>query len=245
LTSKYSWYYGGYPFNNRPGEQNPHHFYDEIRTMFDKTYPQGTKVKLQVTSTSQSPTFTIDLADFELVGPPISRPSNSLSVIDFHADPTGKTDSTAAFEQAVNAGSDQKKVVYIPQGTYLVYDHIVVDNVHLVGAGPWHSVLTGRHPTQRNKAVGVYGKWATENGGSHNVLLKDFAIVGDIRERVDENQVNAIGGALSDSVVDNVWMQHTECDAWMDGPMNNFAIKNSRILDMTADGVNFHKGVTN
>jgi hypothetical protein len=75
--------------------------------------------------------------------------------------------------------------------------------------------------------------------------LKDFAIVGDIRERVDEKQVNAIGGALSDSVVDNVWMQHTKCGAWMDGPMNNFAIKNSRIVDMTADGVNFHKGVTN
>jgi hypothetical protein len=31
----------------------------------------------------------------------------------------------------------------------------------------------------------------------------------------------------------------------MDGPMDNFTIKNSRILDTTADGVNFHKGVTN
>ena len=27
--------------------------------------------------------------------------------------------------------------------------------------------------------------------------------------------------------------------------MNNFTIRNSRILDTTADGVNFHKGVTN
>jgi hypothetical protein len=245
FTSRYSWYYGAYPFNNHPGEQNPHHFYDEVRTMFDKTYPQGTKVKLQVTSTSESKTFTIDLADFELVGAPINKPDNSLSVIDFHADPTGKTDSTAAFQQAVNAGRDQKKVVFIPQGTYLVYDHIVVDNVHLVGAGPWYSVLTGRHPTQRNKAVGVYGKLATENGGSHNVVLKDFAIIGDIQERVDDDQVNAIGGALSNSVVDNVWMQHTKCGAWMDGPMNNLTIINSRILDTTADGVNFHKGVTN
>jgi hypothetical protein len=213
--------------------------------MFDKTYPQGTKVKLQVTSISQSPTFTIDLADFELIGAPIKQPANSLSVIDFKADPTGKTDSTAAIQAAVNAGSTQKKVVYIPQGTYLVYDHIVVDNVHLVGAGPWYSVLTGRHPTQRNKAVGVYGKWATESGGSKNVVLKDFAIIGDIQERVDDDQVNAIGGALSDSVVDNVWMQHTKVGAWMDGPMNNLKIINCRILDMTADGVNFHKGVTN
>src|SRR3954469_9352856 len=34
FTSKYSWYYGGYPFSNNPGEGNPHHFYDETRTMF-------------------------------------------------------------------------------------------------------------------------------------------------------------------------------------------------------------------
>jgi hypothetical protein len=42
-----------------------------------------------------------------------------------------------------------------------------------------------------------------------------------------------------------VWMQHTKVGAWMDGPMNNFTIKDSRILDMAADGVNFHKGVSN
>jgi len=50
---------------------------------------------------------------------------------------------------------------------------------------------------------------------------------------------------LSNTVVDNVWMQHTKVGAWMDGPMNNFSIINSRIVDTTADGVNFHKGVTN
>src|SRR5689334_10865655 len=50
---------------------------------------------------------------------------------------------------------------------------------------------------------------------------------------------------MSDSVVDNVWMQRTKVGAWMDGPMDNFHIKNSRILDQTADGVNFHWGVTN
>ncbi|CAG2170469.1 unnamed protein product, partial [Oppiella nova] len=219
FTSRYSWYYGGYPFNNIPGD-HPHHFYTEVRTLFKQEYPAGTKVKLQVTSTAQSPTYTIDVADFELVGPAIPQPAGSLSVADYKADPTGKTDSTAAFQQAVNAGSQQKKPVYIPTGTYLLYDHVIVDNVQLVGAGPWYSVLTGRHPTDRSKAVGVYGKYA-KDGGSKNVVLKDFAIIGDIRERVDDFQVNAIGGALSNSVVDNLWLQHTKCGAWMDGPMDN------------------------
>ena len=46
VTSKYGWYYGGYPFNNIPGDTNPHHFYDEARTMFGSTHPAGTKVRI-------------------------------------------------------------------------------------------------------------------------------------------------------------------------------------------------------
>lgn len=245
VTSKYSWYYGGYPFNNNPGDTNPHHFYDEARTLFGETLPAGSKVRLQVTSTADSPTFAVDLADFENVADPITKPSGALDVVaDYGADPTGRADSTAAIQKAVDDGRAQGKEVYIPQGTFQVTQHIVVDRVTLAGAGPWYSVLTGRDATDRTKAVGVYGKWAAD-GGSSNVTLKDFAIIGDIRERVDADQVNAIGGALSDSVVDDVWLQHTKCGAWLDGPMDNLTIKNSRITDMTADGVNFHKGVTN
>lgn len=245
VTSKYGWYYGGYPFNNNPGDTNPHHFYDETRTTFGSTLPVGSKVRLQVSSTSASPTFTIDLADFEKAGAAIGKPSGALDVVsDFGADPTGTADSTAKIQAAVDAGKAQGRTVYIPQGTFQVRDHIVVDQVTLAGAGPWYSVLTGRDPSNRSKAVGVYGKYAAQ-GGSKNVVLKDFAVIGDIREREDNDQVNAIGGAMSDSTVDNVWMQHTKCGAWMDGPMDNFTIKNSRILDQTADGVNFHMGVTN
>ncbi|PTA47425.1 discoidin domain-containing protein [Micromonospora sp. RP3T] len=258
VTSRYGWYYGGYPFNNNPGDTNPHHFYDETRAMFGTTWPAGTKIRLQVSSTAQSPTFTIDLADFELVGAPISKPSGVLDVVtDFGADPTGASDSTAKFQAAVDAGKAQGKAVWIPSGTFTLWDHVVVDGVTLRGAGPWYSVLGGRHPTDRKRAAGIYGKYVPgggysgeirshEAGGpSRNVTLRDFAIIGDIRERVDEDQVNALGGAMTDSVVDNLWLQHTKVGAWMDGPMDNFTIRNSRILDQTADGVNFHWGVTN
>ncbi|GLW05741.1 hypothetical protein Misp01_08710 [Microtetraspora sp. NBRC 13810] len=253
LTSRFGWYYGGYPFTNTPGN-NPHHFYDETRTMFGSTLAAGAKVRVQ--STGGIP-ITVDLADFELVPDPVARPAGSLSVDDFGAVRNGTSDSTAAFQAAVDAGRAQNKEVWIPAGTYTLWDHVVVDGVTLRGAGPWYSVLTGRHPTDRRRAVGVYGKYVPgggytgavrpheANGPSRNVTLRDFAIIGDITERVDDDQVNAIGGAMTDSVVDNVWMQHTKVGAWMDGPMNNFVIRNSRILDQTADGVNFHTGVTN
>ncbi|GIF74754.1 galactose-binding domain-containing protein [Asanoa siamensis] len=258
VTSKYGWYYGGYPFNNNPGDTNPHHFYDEARALFGSTQPTGTKIRLQVNSTAQSPTFTIDLADFENVPGAISRPANAIDVVaDYGADPTGATDSTAKFQAAVNAGQAQGRPVYVPQGNFTLWDHVVVDGVTLRGAGPWYSVLGGRHPTDRKRAAGIYGKYVPgggytgeirpheANGPSRNVTVRDLAIIGDIRERVDEDQVNAFGGAMSDSVIDNVWIQHTKVGAWMDGPMNNFTIRNSRILDQTADGVNFHTGVTN
>jgi hypothetical protein len=257
VTSNYSWFYGGYPFNNNPGDSNPHHFYDETRTLLGQTYPIGTKIRVQVSSTSVVPTFMIDLADFE-VATQIAKPANVIdAVTDFGADPTGATDSTAKLQAAVNAGASQGKTVWVPAGNYTLYDHVVVDNVTVAGAGPWYTVFGGRSPSDRSRAAGFYGKYVSgggygggirshEAGGpSRNVTLKDFAIIGDIRERFDNDQVNAIGGAMSNSVVDNVWMQHVKVGAWMDGPMDNFTIRNSRILDTTADGVNFHWGVTN
>ncbi|GAA3915258.1 discoidin domain-containing protein [Actinoplanes auranticolor] len=242
VTSKYGWFYGGYPFNNNPGDSNPHHFYDEARTMFGTTYAAGTKVRLQVSSTAQSPSFTIDLADFENVPDPIGKPAGAVdAVAQYGADPTGATDSTAKIQAAVNAGG----TVYLPPGNYTLHSHVIVDRVSLVGAGPWYTVLGGRHPTRRNLAAGIYGKYNGQGGPSQNVTVRDLAIIGDIRERVDDDQVNAFGGAMSNSTIDNVWMQHTKVGAWMDGPMDRFTIKNSRILDQTADGVNFHIGVTN
>ncbi|GLY16622.1 hypothetical protein Kisp01_36370 [Kineosporia sp. NBRC 101677] len=237
VTSRYGWYYGGYPFSNSPGN-NPHHFYDEARTLFDRTLPAGSVVRVRVTSTAASPTFTIDLADFENVAAPASAPAGALNIVTgYGADPTGAADATSAVQRAVNDSRSQNKTVWIPKGTFRVTGHIIVDGVTVAGAGPWHSVLTGT-------GVGVYGKYVGEGGPSTNVTLRDFAILGEVKERNDSAQVNAIGGAMSNSVVDNVWMQHTKVGAWMDGPMTNFTIRNSRILDQTADGVNFHRGVT-
>ncbi|GAA4843119.1 glycosyl hydrolase family 28-related protein [Luteimicrobium xylanilyticum] len=237
VTSRYGWFYGGYPFSNSVGD-NPHHFYDEVRTMFSSTLPVGTKVRLQVSSTAASPSFTIDLGDFEQVAAPIAQPAGSLNVVtDFGADPTGATDATQAIQAAVNAGAAQGKTVYVPEGRFKVTDHVILDKVTLTGAGQWYSVLTGNR-------VGLYGKDASA-GGSHDVTVSNLAIFGEVKERNDSDQVNGFGGAMSDSTIDSVWIQHTKVGAWMDGPMDHLTIENSRILDQTADGINFHLGVTN
>ncbi|HEY0192861.1 MAG TPA: choice-of-anchor D domain-containing protein [Kofleriaceae bacterium] len=238
LTSLYSWRYGSYQFTNTP-TNNPFHFYDDYRTWLGSNLPAGTKVRLQVDAGDTAPWYVIDLADFEQVANPNTQPAGSASVVSFGADPTGVADSGPAFDAAIAA--NHGKTVWIPPGTYNVTRHIIVDNVTLAGAGPWYSVLHGL-------GVGVYGNYTSINGGpgaSNNVTLKDFAIFGETTSRVDNDQVNGIGGALSNTTVSNLWIEHTKVGAWMDGPMDRLTITGCRIKNLYADGVNFHRGVTN
>jgi Alpha-1,3-glucanase catalytic domain D2 len=92
--------------------------------------------------------------------------------------------------------------------------------------------------------VGFYGKYVGD-GGSSNVHLSGFAIEGDVRERIDTDQVNAIGGAMSNSTIDGLYIRHTKVGLWFDGPMTNVKVTNNIIVDQIADALNFHKGVTN
>jgi Alpha-1,3-glucanase catalytic domain D1/F5/8 type C domain/NedA-like, galactose-binding domain/Alpha-1,3-glucanase catalytic domain D2/Cep192 domain 4/HYDIN/CFA65/VesB-like, Ig-like domain len=234
LTNAYSWYYGGYPFTNSPGS-NAHHFYDEVNRLFATTYPAGTKFRLQVDANSTASSYTIDFADFENVAAPLSQPAGSISITSRGADPTGVADSTSAMNQAI-AAAGAGGTVWIPPGTFKILGHIAVNNVTIKGAGMWHSRTQGDR-------IGFYGNFAPTP--STNVHLADFAIFGNVQERNDGDQVNGIGGAMSNSTVDRIWIEHTKVGAWMDGPFTNLVFTTMRLRNFTADGVNFHNGVTN
>jgi hypothetical protein len=234
LTSKYTWFYGSYPFTNNPADLHGHHMYDDVRTLFRRTLPAGTQVRFEISDPSIP--VTIDVADFEQVAPPAPQPAGSISVLSFGADPSGHTDSTTAIQNAINAGSAQGKAVYIPPGNFVVTAHLIVNDVTLTGAGEWYSVLAGND-------VGVYGTYSPNP--STNVHLSNFAIFGEVTDRVDSADVNGIGGALADSTINNVWIQHTKVGMWLTGPFDNLQISNVRIQDTTADGINFDGGITN
>jgi hypothetical protein len=234
LTNAYSWFYDSYPFTNSPGS-NPHHFYDEVHRLLNTTYPAGTTFKLQVDSGDNASSYTVDLADFENVGAALTQPAGSVSVTSEGADPSGAADATNAFNAAITAAGSGG-TVWIPPGTYDVPGHIAVNNVTIAGAGMWYSTVTGAAP-------GFYGNSAPNP--STNVHLQNFAIFGNVQDRNDGAQVNGIGGAMSNSSVSNVWIEHDKVGAWMDGPMDSLNFSGMRIRDTTADGINFHGGVTN
>jgi hypothetical protein len=230
----------------------PMHFYDEQRVLLHNTYQAGDVLRLTVPADSTAAWTVIDLVDFQEVADPAPQPPHSVSVTDFGADPGGVRDSADAFDLAIHAAKAEAKTVYIPAGTFQVSRHIVVDDVTIEGAGSWWSIVKGHQVTLSAPApdgsvhtgVGFYGKYAAD-GGSHHVNLSNFAIEGDVRERIDTDQVNGIGGALSDSTIDGLYIHHTKVGIWLDGPMNNVTVKNTVIADQIADGINFHQGVTN
>ncbi|GIE78953.1 mycodextranase [Actinoplanes philippinensis] len=273
LTSQYSWLYNQYPFSDDPRADllhpdwwitecqcvpaattpapvitkpfRPAHFYDEQRLLLGRTYRAGDRVRL----TARSVPTTIDLLDSELAGPP--EVVSGVNPVLFGADPSGRRDSAAAIERAVAYARKVHRKVYLPPGVFQVNRHIVVDDVTITGAGNWHTVVKGREVALTEPApdgsvhtgVGFYGRAAAE-GGSRNVHLSDFAIQGDVRERIDTDQVNGVGGAMSDSTVDGLYIQHTKVGLWFDGPMSNMRVTDNIIVDQIADGLNFHTGVT-
>src|SRR5713101_4038541 len=228
------------------------HFYDGQRALLHNTYQPGDGVRLTVPADSNAAWTIIDLADFQQVEDPAPQPDNSVAVTDFGADPSSVRDSANAFDRAVQAAKLAHKTVYIPAGTFEVSRHIVVDGVTVEGAGSWWSIVKGHQVTLSSPApdgsvhtgVGFYGKYAPD-GASHNVKLSNFAIEGDVRERIDTDQVNGIGGAFNDSTIDGLYIHHTKVGVWLDGPMNNVTVANTVIADQIADGINFHQGVTN
>ncbi|MFE4961064.1 glycosyl hydrolase family 28-related protein [Streptomyces sp. NPDC056653] len=228
----------------------PNHFYDEQRLLLGRTYRAGDTVRLTVPTRAGAVPTTVDLLDSQLVAPAHIAPV-AVNVLAFGADPTGRRDSAMAIDKAIAFARRGHLKVYIPPGTYQVNRHIVVDDVTIEGAGSWYTIIKGRQVTLDAPApdgsvhtgAGFYGKDASA-GGSRNVHLSGFAIEGDVRERIDTDQVNGIGGALSDSTIEGLYIHRTKVGMWFDGPMSNLRITGNVITDQIADGLNFHTGVT-
>jgi hypothetical protein len=233
LTSRFGWFYGRYPFSNRPSEGRAHHFFDEVRVRLGRTLPAGSQVVFRRPLNQPIAWIAVDCVDFELVAAPALRPPHSIAVARLGADPTGHRDATSAFLNGIKAAQRTGHALWIGPGTYLVNGHLPVDRVRLIGAGTWHSILTGR-------GIGVFARKAPR--GSRDVELSGFTIEGQVTERNDHAPLSAIGGAFNDSLLSDLYLHHTKVGAWLDGPMHNLVIRRLRISDQTADGINLHRG---
>ena len=240
LTSAYSDLYGEYPYSNTPsvgepggtsGSQVPHDFYNDTRYQFSSTLAAGTVVKLQVDSADTAPWYAINTADFETVPAAVAQPTGYLSATasPYNADPTGANDATSALQSAINAASSAGKGLYLPAGTYKVSSPLSVNNVTIEGAGDWYTTLTGSNVEFA----------ANQNPASTNVDISNLALFGQVSTRDNStSSYTGFNGGFTNSVINSVWIQNEKSGIFDIGPASNLTVENSRIQDLTADGIN-------
>jgi hypothetical protein len=229
LTSAYSYI----TTSGITGSQT-HKFYDDARMMFGQTLAAGSTVRFEVDSGDSAVPYTLDVADFYAVPAATNQPANSVSVTSEGADPTGASDSTTAFRNAISAANTAGGSVWIPAGTYLVSSALQVNSATIVGAGDWYSQIKTNEFIDNTSAI------------SGSVNLTGFAILGNTVGRHDDSSANAINGSLgSGFTVNGLWIQDTNVGFWLQFGNSNGTVENTVIESTDADGLNFNGNATN
>ena len=234
VTSRYSWLYGPFPFNNNPSDGGAHRYYDEMRVLFDEVMPAGTTIKLQKDADDTAANYVIDFIEMENVGAPLTQPKNSLSVTDFGAVANDGKEDREAFEECIKEAKKQKKEVWIPAGDFDLIEKkfFTVSGVTIRGAGMWHTNLNGE-----GAAFKYYG----------TAKFHDFAMTGVTTIRDDSNDFAGIEGNGSRSTnvtVENIWMEHMKVGVWSCNS-ENLIIQGCRIRNTFADGINLCSATNN
>lgn len=235
LTSKYAWLYGAEAGpGNSPGQGAPRHIYDEANMMLGKTVPAGSRIKLQKDAANDT-TYAIDFINLEQVAP-VANPDPATYTV-----PTGFThqDVQNALDRVRMDNTGTLKGVYLPAGDYQTASKFQVYGkpVQVVGAGPWYTKFHAPS-TQDNTDIGFRAE-AAAAGSS----FKNFAYFGNYTSRIDGPGKVFDFSNVRDIEIDNIWNEHMVCLYW-GANTDDMTIKNSRIRNMFADGINMTNGST-
>ncbi|MFE5393853.1 discoidin domain-containing protein [Streptomyces sp. NPDC056568] len=235
LTSKYAWLYGNEAApGNSPGAGAPRHIYDEAHLMLGETVPAGSRIRLQKDAANTSQ-YAIDFVNLEQVAA-VANPDPAAYTV-----PAGFThqDVQNALDRVRMDTTGKLVGVYLPPGDYQTSSKFQVYGkaVKVVGAGPWFTKF--RAPsTQDNTDIGFRAD-ASAKGSS----FANFAYFGNYTSRIDGPGKVFDFSNVSDIVIDNIWNEHMVCLYW-GANTDRVTIKNSRIRNMFADGVNMTNGST-
>ncbi|MFF0021531.1 discoidin domain-containing protein [Streptomyces sp. NPDC005496] len=235
LTSKYAWLYGAETGpGNSPGSGSPRHIYDEANLMLGQTVPAGSRIRLQKDAANDSK-YAIDFVSLEQASA-IPNP-----------DPATYTVPAGFSHQDVQNALDKVRMdttgklvgVYLPAGDYETSSKFQVYGkaVRVVGAGPWYTRFHAPS-SQENTDIGFRAE-ASAKGSS----FANFAYFGNYTSRIDGPGKVFDFANVSDITIDNIWNEHMVCLYW-GANTDGITIKNSRIRDMFADGINMTNGST-
>ena len=240
ISSKYTMLYGKYPFSNNPEVGEPRNYYDEIR-ITELTISKGDLIRIQRDDEVGDASYCIiDLVDLENIASPLEAPPNSISITDQSVGGDSSGDFTEAFRKCVAKATETGQIVWIPKGTYTISGDIILpSNITVKGAGMWYSTLSGNEKlySDANKRVRL-------KGSGDNIHLADFAIVGKLNYRNDNESNDGIVGSFgTNSSISGIWIEHTKVGIWVENS-KNLRIESCRFRNTIADGVNFCVGMT-
>ena len=235
LTSKYAWLYGAETSpGNSPAAGTPRHIYDEAHIMLGETVPAGSRIRLQKDAANTS-TYAIDFVSLEQVAP-VANPDPARYTV-----PAGFThqDVQNALDKVRMDSTGTLVGVYLPPGDYATASKFQVYGkaVQVLGAGPWYTKF--RAPsTQDNTDIGFRAD-GTAKGSS----FRDFAYFGNYTSRIDGPGKVFDFANVTDIEIDSIWNEHMVCLYW-GANTDRITIKDSRIRNMFADGINMTNGST-
>jgi hypothetical protein len=236
LTSHYSWNYGQYPFTKDPHAGKPRNFYNDARVT-GLTIHKGDRIRLEKPY-ADGAYCILDLVDLEDAPAPLKAPDGSISVKDFGACGTGETDDTTALRDCLAQAGAQKKIVWVPPGTYkLAGDILLPSGAVIQGAGMWHTTFIGDPDLYRQPDKRVRFKLAGQD-----IRLTDFAIIGKLNYRNDDEPNDGIlGGGCQHCLIARVWVEHTKTGMWFYNG-SQVRVLDCRLRNTMADGINLCVG---
>ncbi|MEU8838365.1 discoidin domain-containing protein [Streptomyces roseus] len=235
LTSKYAWLYGAEAApGNSPGSGAPRHIYDEANLLLGETVPAGSRIRLQKDAANTT-SYAIDFVSLEQ------------AAVTPNPDPATYTVPAGFTHQDVQNALDKVRMdttgklvgVYLPPGDYETAAKFQVYGkaVQVLGAGPWFTRFHA--PAGQDNTDNGWRAEASAKGSS----FAGFASFGNYTSRIDGPGKVFDFSNVTDITIDNVWNEHTVCLYW-GANTDRITIKNARIRDTFADGINMTNGST-
>jgi hypothetical protein len=236
LSSRQSWVYGtGTWDNNSPSNGAPQVFYDDLRIVIaGEPIAPGSTLMLRKDAANTAAFYHIDLIDLENAPAPRTQPSNTLSITSYGAIADDAVDDSDAIQNCINAAQSQGKGVWIPAGRFLTSRIIYASGITISGAGMWYTTLYRNVPVPNS---GFDHWWELKNCTLRDVYI-DTPATGRNRTLGASGGLNLSGA--NGWLVERVWIQHTDAAMWASG--SNGTVRDSRVLNSWADGINLNSG---